>query len=302
MTLQEQIRANRWRTLLVYVMFALLAAALSAVLGLAFGTGFLVFFGVISIIYGIVSWFAAGSVIAAAAGASKADPKQFPEAAGALETVAIGAGLPVTPPLYIVQDPAPNAFAAGRDAEHAYVAVTTGLLDTMPRRELEAVLAHEVSHIRNRDVRLMTIASVLVGVVALLSDMLMRIAWVSGNRQRGEGQNPLILIFGLVAIVLAPISASLLQLALSRRREFLADASAAELTGDPEGLARALAKLRDDHRPLQRATRATAHLYIESPLRDHAALRSSLGGLFDTHPPLEDRIRALEESGGFRLA
>ena len=302
MTLQEQIRANRWRTVLVYVMFALLAAALSAVLGLAFGTGFLFFFGAISIVYGVISWYAAGRVIAAAAGATKVDPKDYPEAWGALETVAIGAGLPRTPPLYIIHDPAPNAFAAGRDPEHAYVAVTTGLLDTMPRRELEGVLAHEVSHIRNRDVRLMTLAAVLVGVIALMADLLFRISLFGGGRRDNrEGGNPLTLVIGIAALVLAPISAALLQASLSRRREYLADSSAAEITGDPEGLARALAKLGNDKRPLRYVTRATAHLYIESPLRDNVGLRSSLGGLFDTHPPLEDRIHRLEDAGGFDI-
>jgi len=300
-TLQEQIRANRWRTLLVYVMFALLAAGLSAVLGLAFGTGFLIFFGVISIIYGIVSWFAAGSVIAAAAGASKADPKQFPEAWGALETVAIGAGLPVTPPLYIVQDPAPNAFAAGRDAEHAYVAVTTGLLDTMPRRELEAVLAHEVSHIRNRDVRLMSLAAVLVGVIALVSDLVLRLTLFGGTSRdnRDNGGNALVLVGVLAAAILAPIAATLLQLSLSRRREYLADASAAEVTGDAEGMALALRRLQIDTKVTTHISNATAHLYIESPTNQRG--HQFLAGLWNTHPSLESRIERLEQAGGFTL-
>ena len=215
MTLQEQIRANRWRTLLVYVMFALLAAGLAALLGLAFGTGFLVFFGVLAIAYGIYSWFAAGRIIAAAAGAVRVDPKQYPEAWGALETVAIGAGLPSTPPLYIIQDPAPNAFAAGRDPEHAYVAVTTGLLDTMPRRELEAVLAHEVSHVRNRDVRLMSLAAVLVGVIALVSDLVLKLTLFGGagrDRRDNSASNVFVLVGVLAAAILAPLAASLLQL------------------------------------------------------------------------------------------
>jgi heat shock protein HtpX len=300
-TLQEQIRANRWRTLLVYVMFALLAAGLSIILGLAFGTGFLVFFGVISIVYGVFSWFQAGRVIAVAAGAVKVDPKQYPEAEGALETVAIGAGLPQTPPLYIVHDPAPNAFAAGRDAEHAYVAVTTGLLDTMPRRELEAVLAHEVSHIRNKDVRLMSLAAVLVGVIALVSDIVLRIAIFGGGgrgrRDNNGGGNAFILIGLIAAAILAPIAATLLQFSLSRRREYLADASAAEITGDAEGMALALERLQADTKVTTRITNATAHLYIESPTnqREHR----HFAGLWNTHPSLESRIKRLEEAGGF---
>jgi heat shock protein HtpX len=300
-TLQEQIRANRWRTLLVYVMFALLAAGFSIVLGLAFGTGFLIFFGVISIAYGVFSWFSAGKIIAVAAGAVPVDPKQYPEAAGALETVAIGAGLPKTPPLYLVQDPAPNAFAAGRDPEHAYVAVTTGLLDTMPRRELEAVLAHEVSHVRNRDVRLMSLAAVLVGVIALVSDLVLRLTLFGGlgrGRDRDNGGNPLLLIGVLAATILAPIAATLLQFSLSRRREYQADASAAEITGDAEGMALALERLLVDTKVTTRITNATAHLYIESPTNQRQ--HQHFAGLWNTHPSLESRIARLEQAGGFK--
>jgi heat shock protein HtpX len=182
------------------------------------------------------------------------------------------------------------------------VAVTTGLLQLLDKRELEGVLAHEVAHIRNRDVRLMSLAAVLVGVIALSADLLMRLTFFGGQSSRRDGGLGAIgAIVGIAAALLAPLGAALLQMSLSRRREYLADASAAETTGDPEGLARALAALRDDHQALRTVTRATAHLYIESPLRDHKGLRSSLGGLFDTHPPLEERIERLEELGGFRL-
>ena len=302
MSLQEQIRANRVRTAIVLLGFVVLIAAFCAIVGYSYSPGIAGVLGIVGIGYGLISYLASGAMVAGVSNAHPVTRAEAPQLYHAVETVAIAAGLARTPPIYLIPDDAANAFAAGRTPDTAYIAATRGIVALLDERELEGVVAHEISHIRNRDVRLMTIASVLVGVVALLSDMLMRLAWAGGNRRRGEGQNPLILIFGLVAIVLAPISASLLQLALSRRREFLADASAAELTGDPEGLARALAKLRDDHRPLQRVTRATAHLYIESPLRDHATLRSSLGGLFDTHPPLEDRIKALEQIGGFQLA
>ena len=164
-------------------------------------------------------------------------------------------------------------------------------------------MAHEMAHVRNRDVRLMSLATVLVGVIALISDILMRVTIFGGGRRRGNdgGMGAIGAIVGIAALVLAPIGAALLQMSLSRKREYLADASAAEITGDPEGLARALGKLRDDTHALKNVTRATAHLYIESPLRDHAGLRSSIGGLFDTHPPLEERIRRLEQMGGFSL-
>jgi len=302
MTLQQQIRANRVRTTFVLFGFAILVGIFSAAVYFAYQPGVAGFIGIIAIVYGIVSWFAAGAMIAAASGAHKVTKEQQPELYRALENVGIAAGLTKTPDLYMIDDPSPNAFAAGRDPDHAYVAVTTGLVKLMDERELEGVLAHEVSHIRNRDVRLMSLAAVLLGVIALASDMLMRITiFGGGDNRRDGGLGGFAVIIGLVAAILAPIGASLLQMSLSRRREYLADASAVEITGDAEGLARALAALRDDTQALHTVTRATAHLYIESPLRDHKGLRSSLGGLFDTHPPLEDRIARLEEVGGFTL-
>jgi heat shock protein HtpX len=301
-TLQEQIRSNRLRTALVLLGFAALTLAFVAVVAGAYNPGIAGVVGIVAIVYGLFSWFAAGRIIAAASGAHPVTKAEQPELYRILENVAIAAGMPKTPDLYMIDDPSPNAFAAGRNPEHAYVAVTTGLTRLLDERELEGVLAHEVSHIRNRDVRLMSLAAVLVGVIALASDMLMRITIFGGGGDRRDGGlGAFGAIIGIIAAILAPIGAALLQMALSRRREYLADASAVETTGDPEGLARALAALRDDHQPLRKVTRATAHLYIESPLRDHRGLRSSLGGLFDTHPPLEDRIRVLEEVGGFQL-
>jgi heat shock protein HtpX len=302
-TLQQQIRSNRWRTLLVLLGFGVLSAAFVGVIFLAYKPGVAGIVGIIAIVYGLISWFAAGSIIAAASGAHKVTKEQQPDLYRALENVAIAAGLTSTPDLYMINDPSPNAFAAGRDPAHAYVCVTTGLVKLMDKRELEGVLAHEVSHIRNRDVRLMSLAAVLVGVIALSADLLMRITIFGGNsNEREGGLGGIAIVIGLVAAILAPIGASLLQLSLARRREYLADASAVEITGDAEGMAMALAALRDDTTPLHTVTRATAHLYIESPLRDHKGLRSSLGGLFDTHPPLEERIKRLEQAGGFTLS
>jgi heat shock protein HtpX len=302
MTLQQQIRANRVRTTFVLFGFAILVGIFSAAVYFAYKPGVAGFIGIIAIVYGIVSWFAAGAIIAAVSGAHKVTKEQQPELYRALENVGIAAGLAKTPDLYMIDDPSPNAFAAGRDPDHAYVAVTTGLANMMDKRELEGVLAHEVSHIRNRDVRLMSLAAVLVGVIALASDLLMRITIFGGaSDEREGGLGAIGVVVGLVAAVLAPVGATLLQMSLSRRREYLADASAVEITGDAEGLAMALAALRDDTQPLHTVTRATAHLYIESPLRDHKGLRSSLGGMFDTHPPLDDRIEVLEKMGGFTL-
>ena len=300
MTLQEQIRANRRRTAVVFLGFAILILAFVAIIGGAYSPGLAGVLGIFMIGYGIISYYASGRIIAAAAHAKPVTKQDQPRVYRILENVAIAAGLPKTPDLYLIDDSSPNAFAAGRDPKHAYVAVTTGLLALMDDREVEGVLAHEVGHIRNRDVKLMSIAAVLVGAIALAADMLMRIT-IWGGDSDDNSLGWIGVAAGLLAAVLAPIGASMLQMSLSRRREYLADAAAVEFTGDAEGLALALAALRDDHQPLKHVTRATAHLYIESPLRDHKGLRSSLGGMFDTHPPLEDRIAKLEEIGGFTL-
>jgi heat shock protein HtpX len=227
-----------------------------------------------------------------------------PEAAKPLrrlvENVSIAAGLPVTPDVRIVDDPAPNAYAAGLRPEKSYVGVTTGLLATMPQRELEAVLAHEVAHIRNRDTYLMTIALVFAGVIAVIADIGFR-SMAYGGRSRRAGA--IVLILAIVGFILAPYAALLLRLSLSRRREFLADAGAAEILNDPEAMALALRRLEADPTRVAYAEASTAHLWVESPSdhEDPDAPGRSLSGLFNTHPPIEARIAALEEAGGFRL-
>jgi heat shock protein HtpX len=300
-TLQEQIRGNRWRTLWLLFLFAALVGALAAILGFTFDRSLLIVVAVIGLVYAVASWLGAGRMVAAITGAKPADRAAYPRLYHVVETVAIAAGLPQTPPIYVIDDDAPNAFAAGRSPKQAYVAVTTGLLNLMSERELEGVIAHEISHVRNRDVRLMTLVAVLVGVVALVSDILFRIAFWGGGRRSGNA-GLIAMAIGVVALVIAPIAALLIQLAVSRRREYLADASGAEITGDGEGLALALRKLELDTTETKRATRAVAHLYIENPLNQASGVRSSLRSLFDTHPPLESRIAALEEAGGFHLA
>lgn len=298
MTLQQQIRSNRWRTFILFGLFGVLIALVLAAASLAVDLPVLILIGVGLIIYGVVCWFASGAMVAALAGAHPITRDQHPELWQAVEAAAVGAGLARTPAVYIIEDPAPNAFAAGRDPDHAYVAATTGLLALMPPRELAAVMAHEIAHVRNRDVKLMALTAVLVGVLVILSDILMRVFIFGGNR---ENANPLALVGTIVALVLAPIGAAMIQMALSRRREFLADASAAEITGDAEGMARALAILDDDPRQVRHVGRATAHLYIESPLTKGRGLLGSLGGMFQTHPPMAARIAALEDAGGFSL-
>ncbi len=301
MTLQQQIRANRLKTALVVVLFAALVAVVGLVayafLGEVGGIGVVAF----GIAYGAFAWWNAGSMVGSLTHATAIEKRDDPELVRLVENVSIAAGLPSTPPVHLIDDPAPNAFAAGVKPEKAYVAVSTGLRQLMTERELEAVIAHEVSHIRNRDVRLMTLAAVLVGVVAMISDIAFRMAFFSGGRRGGNDRNPLLLIAALVALLLAPIAAMLLQMALSRRREFLADAGAAEILNDPEAMALALRKLQLDTQETRYADRSTAHLFIESPARAVRGAGGFMGGLFQTHPPLEARIAALEEAGGFRL-
>lgn len=299
MTLQQQIRANRWRTLLVVVAFVGLVVVVSAASYAFLGQGGAVGLLAFGLAYGLFAWWNAGRMIGGLTHASPLEKRDDPELYRLVENVSIAAGLPATPPLYLVDDPAPNAFAAGAKPEKAYVAVTSGLRRLMPARELEAVLAHEIAHIRNRDVRLMTLAAVLVGVVAMISDFAFRMAFWGG---RGGNRNPVQVISALVALLLAPLAALLLQMALSRRREFLADASAAAMLNDAEAMALALRRLELDTSEVAYADRATAHLYIESPTRAIRGAGGFLAGLFQTHPSLDDRIRALEQAGGFRLS
>jgi heat shock protein HtpX len=300
-TLQQQIRANRLRTALVvgafFLLIAVLAAAVWGFVGQAGGIGVLAF----GIAYALFAWWNAGRMVGGLTHAQPIEKRDDPELYRMIENVGIAAGLARTPPLYLVEDPAPNAFAAGVRPSTVYVAVTTGLRRLMSPRELEAVLAHEISHIRNRDVRLMTLAAVLVGVVAMISDIAFRMALFGGGR-RSKDTNPLVVIAAVVALLLAPVAAMLLQMALSRRREFLADASAAAILNDPEAMALALRRLQLDTQETRYADRSTAHLFIESPARAVRGAGGFLAGLFQTHPPLEERIAALEEAGGFRLS
>jgi heat shock protein HtpX len=210
-----------------------------------------------------------------------------------IENLSIASGLPM-PKVYIIPDSAINAFATGRDPVHASIAVTTGAVEKLANEELEGVIAHELSHVKNYDIRLMTVVLVLVGLLALLSDWFMRMRFFGGRRdsREGGGAQAILMVIGLILIILAPIIGQLIQLAVSRRREFLADASAALLTRYPEGLASALEKISSEHAPLQRANNATAHLYIANPFGGAKHLFSSL---FATHPPIQERIKTLRQ-------
>ncbi|MDR7487090.1 MAG: M48 family metallopeptidase [Armatimonadota bacterium] len=240
------------------------------------------------------SYYHSDRLVLAASRARPAPRQQYPYLYNAVEGLAIAAGLP-SPRIYLIDDSAPNAFATGRDPHHAVIVVTAGLLEKLNRLELEGVLAHEMAHIQQYDTRLMTVAAVLVGTVALLADWLLRgVRWGSPGRrrQRTAGAGGALAVVGLLLAALAPLAAQLLRLAISRQREFLADASAAMLTRYPEGLASALEKIAADREPLEVASTATAHLYIVNPLD---AWGGRVNRLFRTHPPVEDRIRRLRE-------
>lgn len=245
----------------------------------------------ISIIMNVVAYWQSDKIALSATHAFPADGPEYLELNCIVENLAITAGLQ-KPRVFIIHDPAPNAFATGRDQKHAAIAVTTGLLDTLDRSELEGVIAHELSHIGNRDILIATVVVVLVGLLALVSDFFLRsMIWGGGGRDNDrEGGNGLMLVLGIVAIILAPIVATLIQLAVSRKREFLADASGALLTRYPEGLASALQKISQYDKPMEHASTATAHLFISNPFGNKAGFITKL---FATHPPVEDRVQAL---------
>jgi heat shock protein HtpX len=248
------------------------------------------------------SWWKSDAVVLAMSHARPADPVAHARLLNIVEGLCIASGLP-QPRVYVIDDPAPNAFATGRNPRHAAIAVTTGLLEKMNRIELEGVVAHELSHIKNYDILVSTLAVTLVGAIALVADWALRFWWWGGPRHRdderggGGGLSGVVAVVGLVLLALAPLAAQLMQLAVSRRRESLADLSGVSMTRYPPGLISALEKLRDDTTVVHSASRATAHLWIEQPTaRDPSEGRLSwLNRLFDTHPPLEERIAALRE-------
>jgi heat shock protein HtpX len=297
--LYELIAANRRRSILLIAAFFVLVAAIGWVFGLLTGFGYygLAVAVVIAIALTWGSYFYSDRVALAISRARPADPGMYARLHNVTEGLSIAAGIP-KPRVYVIDDPAPNAFATGRNPENAAVAVTTGLLEKMNRVELEGVVAHELGHIRNYDILVSTIAVTLAGVVVLLSDWLLRAMWWGGGRRggRSSGGNPVGLVLvlaGVVLALLAPLIAQLIKAAVSRKRESLADATAVEFTRYPPGLIGGLRKLQSDTTVVRTASRATAHLWIESPL-NRVGRGGWLNRLFDTHPPLEERIRALE--------
>ncbi|MGI8776481.1 MAG: M48 family metallopeptidase [Acidimicrobiales bacterium] len=282
------------------VLVALVTFAVDRLLGL--GLVFLVIATVVVVVGSFAAYWKSDSVALAMSHAKPADPDTYARLHNLVEGLCIAAGLP-KPRVYIIDDPAPNAFATGRNPKHAAVAVTTGLLEKMNRIELEGVLAHELSHVKNYDILSSTLAVTFVGVVTLMADFALRFLWWGGPRQSdhdndsGAGAGILVAVFGFALLLLAPLVARVMQAAVSRRREALADFSGVQLTRYPPGLLAALEKLRDDTTVVHSGSRATAHLWIESPLArtpDQGRL-AWLNRLFDTHPPLEERIQALKE-------
>ena len=298
----DQIASNKRSSIALVAGFVLVLVLVGAAVGLLIGNG-LVFTLIALVIAGIVafvSYWKADAVALAVSRARPADPEQYKRLHNLVEGLCIAGGLP-KPGVYVIDDPAPNAFATGRDPKHAAIAVTTGLLEKMNRVELEGVVAHELSHIRNYDILISTLAVTMVGAAALLADVGIRMMWWNGGRvarqgDRGDRANPLAFV-GFALLILAPIAAKAMQAAISRQRETLADVSACQLTRYPPGLISALEKLQADTTVTHSASTATAHLWIEQPMSG-VGDNGRLGGLhrmFDTHPPLEERIALLRE-------
>jgi heat shock protein HtpX len=298
----ELIRSNKRRSVLLVVVFVLVVASVGAAIGFVVGNGiaFTVAALVISGLIAFGSYWKADKIALSVSRARPAPQDEYARLHNLVEGLCIAGGLP-KPAIYIIDDPAPNAFATGRNPNHAAIAVTTGLLEMMNRVELEGVVAHELSHIRNYDILVSTLAVTMVGAVALMTDMAIRTMWWNGGRvprsgDRDGGNNPLALI-GIMLLVLAPIVAKAMQATISRKRETLADVSACQLTRYPPGLISALEKLKADTTVTHSASTATAHLWIEQPMSG-VGDDGKLGGfhkLFDTHPPLEERIALLRE-------
>lgn len=288
---QDRNRQRSWLVVGVFVVFVFGIASFFAYfldLGLSVVGIALVVSGLLS----FASYWWSDKIILTMSGARPANKKKDYLFYTVAENLALAAQMPL-PKLYVIEDTAPNAFAAGRDPEHAVICATTGLLSKLDRTELEGVIAHELSHIRNFDTRLMSIVTILVGMITLLADWFLRGAVETRGNNRSRDAAAMGLVIGVVLSFLSPIIAQLIQLAISRRREFLADASAVMLTRQPDGLARALLKISQDKEPLEAANKATAHLYIVNPLKNHHDQIGWFANLFNTHPPIEERVKAL---------
>lgn len=293
MDLYAQRASNTRRTWALVLGFLILVIAVGYAIAWYYGNPGILYVAVfLALAMNFYAYWFSDKLVLSMSHARPASREEFFDFYTVTENLAITAGLP-KPRLYVIDDPAPNAFATGRDEAHAVVCATTGLLGMMTRPELEGVIGHELSHIKNRDILLMTIAVVLAGFIAIVADIFLRMSFYGGNRDR-EGGNGAVLILGIVGIVLAPLAAQLIKLAISRRREYLADASSALLTRYPEGLASALRKISTANVPMRAKSHATAHLFIDEPFgRPEGGKLAWLESLFATHPPVEERIKAL---------
>jgi heat shock protein HtpX len=309
-TFYDQIGANRRNSVLLAVAVVAILCALGFSIGYALtgsatgGLGATLIAAAIGVVMSLGSYFGGDQLVLAASGAKEIDPATEPQLQNVVTEMALAANVP-PPKIYLIDDTAPNAFATGRDPRHASLAITTGLLEKLDREELQGVIGHEMSHVRNLDIRFSLIVGVLVGSIALLSDFFLRFTWFGGGRRSsndrdGGGGGALQMVMMVVAIVLAvlaPIAARFVQLAVSRQREYLADASSVELTRNPAGIERALAKIASDKEVLEVANRATQHLYFTNPIKKFEERSSNL---FSTHPPIVERINRLRELTGER--
>ena len=299
MTHYQLVAQNKQRSFLIVAFFVAFIASAAYLMARGFGYP-LSMVGWALVISGGVSFFSyyySDKIILGISGAREAKRQEFFDFYTVTENLCLGQKMPL-PKLYVIEDSSMNAFATGRNPEHAVICATTGLLSRLNRSEVEAVVAHELSHVKNYDALLMSLVSVLVGLIALLADWFMRMSFWGGGRKRDNDNNQFAAILAIVAILLAllsPLIASLIQLAISRRREFLADASSAAMTKNPQGMINALQKIAGDREPLEVANKATAHLYISDPLKNtHGGVRA-FTKMFDTHPPVTERIKALQQ-------
>jgi len=287
------IAANKRNTVFIIGLFVLLVGALATWLGYAtgYGSSAIMIIGFVAL-YALLQYYFAGSFAVAAAGAVEITKADNPRLWRVVENLSISEGMPM-PKVYLIKDEAPNAFASGRDPKHAVVAATTGLLAIMDDKELEGVMAHEMSHVKNYDIRVSTIVFGLVSAIGIIADFFLRMAFFSSSsRDRDNNLGPILILVGIVSWIIAALIGPIVSAAVSRQREYLADASGAEITRYPEGLASALGKLKEYGRPMRKATSAMAHMYISDPVKPSVAER-----LFSTHPPLDARIKRLMEIG-----
>jgi heat shock protein HtpX len=292
----SHVEANKRKTVLLIVAFLLLTGLLGWLISYVLdGPGITLGVIVGATIYAIFGYFASAKIALALSRAQEIQKKDNPRLWRTVENLSITSGLPM-PKVYIIDDPAPNAFATGRDPQHAAVAASTGLLDLLDDTELEGVIAHELSHVGNYDIRVMGVVLVFVTIIAFVSDIFLRMLWWRGDDSEGGG-NAILVLIGIVMALIAPLVAMLLKLAVSRKREYLADASGALLTRYPEGLASALEKIGAYSRPMRHASSATAHLFFANPLRSRGGSERGWAHLFSTHPPIAERVRILRDMG-----